>query len=413
MYDRLGDKVSRHPWVVVIGWSLILGVLLWKAPRKEQVSLDGVFSFLPPTSPSIVADQVYRQAFFPKGESKEAKEAQQDQEDPAGSSVVIVIRRTDLPDGLTDADKTFVEKVLEPRLEQLQETTPAGRSFDPAAQYPEVPQDQQRIKKISSRTDARIAPLLDSEDGKATLIRLTLRGEFLNYDNMLAIARIEHVLESEDVKRQMPAGLEINISGSATVGRDMLLAEANSARSTDHWTKVLVIALLLLIYRAPIVALIPLITVGVAVTVALRMLTFAASQGWIGFFCGNECLRHCRRLRRGGGLLPVPHCQIPGTARPRRGVHRIDPEIDRIRGSRSHGQRRHEHLWHLHDDLRGVREVPAGGAGDFIRHVHRAALFADSYARTAADSGPLGILARCPERACRAGSRLDSLARAH
>jgi RND superfamily putative drug exporter len=287
MYDRLGDKISRHPWLVVFAWTAILAVLLWKAPRKEQVSKDGVASFLPKYSQSLIADGVYREAFFPQGEDEaEAEEVQKDQEDPAGSSVVIVIRRTDIASGLTDADKEFVERVLEPKLFQLQETTPEGNVYDPAAQYPPLPRDKQRIKKISSRTDSRISPLLDSEDGKATLIRITLRGEFLHYGNMLAIRRIEDVLKSEEVQKQMPAGLQMAISGSATVGRDMLREEANSAKSTDNWTKLLVIALLLLIYRAPIVALIPLLTVGIAVTVALRSLTWMASMGWVGFFAG-------------------------------------------------------------------------------------------------------------------------------
>ncbi len=285
MYDRLGDKISRYPWLIVFGWAAVLGLLLWKAPRKEQVSRDGVFTFLPAYSPSLIADKVYREAFFPGGQEEQAEEVQKDQEDPAGSSVVIVISRKDLP-RLSDADKEFVEEVLEPKLLKIQETTPEDRTYDPNREFPVLPESERRIKKISSRTDSRISPLLDSEDGKATLIRMTLRGEFLDYGNMLAIARVEEVLKSREVQERMPAGLEIAISGSATVGRDMLLAEANSARSTDHWTKLLVIALLLMIYRAPIVALIPLLTVGIAVTVALRSLTFMASQGWIGFFAG-------------------------------------------------------------------------------------------------------------------------------
>jgi len=287
MFDRLGDKISRFPWLVVFGWFAILAILLWKAPGKEQVSKDGVASFLPPYSQSIIADGVYREAFFPQGEDEsQAEEVQKDQEDPAGSSVVVVVRRTDIATGLTDADKEFVERVLEPKLLELQETTPEGQPNPEVTEFPVLPPEKRRIKKISSRTDSRISPLLDSEDGKATLIRITLRGEFLHYGNMLAIRRIEDVLKSEDVQKKLPAGLQMAISGSATVGRDMLLEEANSARSTDHWTKLLVIGLLLLIYRAPIVALIPLLTVGIAVTVALRTLTWMASMGWIGFFAG-------------------------------------------------------------------------------------------------------------------------------
>ncbi len=78
------------------------------------------------------------------------------------------------------------------------------------------------------------------------------------------------------------------LSGSATVGRDMLKAESESAAKTDHYTKVLVIVLLLLIYRAPLMVLIPLITVGVAVRIALNLLRILAEYKIVGIFTGLD-----------------------------------------------------------------------------------------------------------------------------
>lgn len=285
MYHRLGENVSHHPWWIVAVWvALLTSLLLW-APAPQQISKDGVLAFLPPDSPSRKAERVFREAF--PNEGRDSSEVTGSQQDPLGSNIVIVVRREDQPNGLTEADRKFVDEVLTPRLEEIRMTTPEGRRLDPGMTFAQLPPEQRRVRSIWTWRNDRTGPLLDSDDGHSTLIVMELNGEFLDYGNFLVIKRVENLLKSvAESKQTIPPGLDLAISGSATVGRDMLLAEQQSASNTDLATKALVIVLLLLIYRAPIVAMIPLMTVGVSVVVAIRLLALMAKLGWIGFFAG-------------------------------------------------------------------------------------------------------------------------------
>src|SRR5690606_5721116 len=110
--------------------------------------------------------------------------------------------------------------------------------------------------------------------------------EFLDRMHMLLLERIEAFIN--DVTRhrldypedlRIPANLEVAISGSATVGRDMLDAERESTQSTEKWTKILVIALLLVIYRAPLLVVIPLMTVGLTTDLTVSLLRHMAIAG--------------------------------------------------------------------------------------------------------------------------------------
>lgn len=286
MYHRLGETVSRHPWPILVGWTALLAALLTWGPKPQAISRDGVFSFLPADSPSLAAERMFRVAFPTEGAAADGEATQQD---PLGSNIVIVIRREDQRTGLTDADQDFVHDMLKPRLDEIRLTTPAGRQTDTAQlQFKPLPVSERRVRSIWTSTHSRMGPLLMSSDEHSTLVVMELNGEFLDYGNKLAITRVEELLRSPELQQKIPAGLDLAISGSAAVGRDMLEAEQNSARSTDMWTKVLVVILLLAIYRAPIVALLPLITVGVAVTVSVRLLALMAKLEWIGFFAGMQ-----------------------------------------------------------------------------------------------------------------------------
>jgi RND superfamily putative drug exporter len=284
MYHRLGESVSRYPKVVVLCWVALLAGLLTFAPPPQSVARDGVFKFLPPGSPSVEAIELFKKAFPVEADAN--AEVHQNQQDPLGSNVVIVVQREDLPTGLTADDKDFIEKILKPKLADFRLTTPAGREFKPGMAFPPVAAKDRRIKFIWTPGGGSAGILLESADHKSQLVVIELTGEFLDYDNSLVIGRIEQLLESEAVDGKKPAGLDLALSGSAVVGRDMLLAEKQSAKNTDFTTKILVVALLLLIYWAPVVAMIPLVTVGISVVVAIRLLSLMAHAGWIGFFAG-------------------------------------------------------------------------------------------------------------------------------
>ncbi len=86
----------------------------------------------------------------------------------------------------------------------------------------------------------------------------------------------------------MPEGLRIALTGSAVLGRDTMLAESRSARAIESWTIWIVIILLLVYYRAPFIALVPLVTLYIAYQVALRFLAMLAQAGYVELFRGLE-----------------------------------------------------------------------------------------------------------------------------
>ena len=86
----------------------------------------------------------------------------------------------------------------------------------------------------------------------------------------------------------VPAGLDLHLTGSAVVGRYITLASEMSAAGTEQWTIVLVLALTLAVYRAPLLALIPLITLYFAMLVALKTLALLAGAGIVEVFTGIQ-----------------------------------------------------------------------------------------------------------------------------
>ncbi|SFI05943.1 MMPL family transporter [Planctomicrobium piriforme] len=293
MYRSIGQNVSRHPILWIVVWVLFAAIAIALSPPQEAVWQDGEMAFLPKESPSVRAVNTYREAFQPSLQEAAEKDSvgTSVQQDPLGSNVVIVLQREDRPSGLTPEDESFIKNVLVAELEKLQRTTPKGYNWKPGMEKvytKDLPQNERVIKSIVTMADERIGPLLTSPDQKATLVILELTTEFLERQNRLLIGRLEQVVDSPELQDKKPIGLSLALSGSATVGRDMLLAEQQSASRTEFFTKLLVIVLLLAIYRAPLLALVPLVTVGVSVALSKALLRIMAGWGWIGLFTGLD-----------------------------------------------------------------------------------------------------------------------------
>lgn len=264
MFERLGNLVVRYWklslafWLilaicansVMTGWVNRLGIFPVKIPGWHDIADDGEFAFMPKEMPSLVAEDLFRKA-FPK--------------DRLASSVVIVIRHRSTE--INDNDQAFIENVLTPRLVAM------------------VEEPGSIIEKVRDFNDSQVGKLLNSKDGKATLVIVELKNEFLDHRNKPWIDRIERLVDANDgeLRKEIPPGLHLALSGPATVGRDMLEAADESAKSTESWTMILVILLLAMIYRAPFPAVIPLLSVYVAVQIAMASLILLTWAGQSGF----------------------------------------------------------------------------------------------------------------------------------
>ena len=297
MFRYLGHFTSHRAPVVIAVWVTVLVVAMMAAPDWLSVAENGEFAFLPEDSPSRIAAAEFRKAF---------------PEQSLASNVALVLRRETSNQGLSDSDRVFISEVLIPELRAIAgfsegKDTPGGEDEVDAAETDGAAGEEQDTNTGGAASESRsvvnklswfgvnpyVGDLYDSKDGQGSLIVLELKSEFLDQANNNLIAEVEDFLkelrrERADSNRAIPRGLDIAFSGSATFGRDMLQAQRDSARATERWTIILVVCLLLLIYRAPLLALIPLLTVAVATTVTLKLLAIGAQFGIVKLFNGIE-----------------------------------------------------------------------------------------------------------------------------
>lgn len=313
MFQTLGKFASRYAGVVVAVWLLLLITTFFFVPEWSSVAENGELAFLPPNSPSIVAEKMFRERF---------------PNHTGSSNIVLVIRRETSDDGLREEDTQFIANVLVARLAEIFELDPAtGLRKEDASEEAK----NSLVEKMYWRGTRNVGSLYDSEDGKASLIVLELKSEFLDQANSALIERIEEEIDlwrrvpqqrrsrdesssasdaddgdaasaetstaqnsdppnngSKVKPTPIPQGLDITFSGTATYGRDSIREADRSGRATEKWTVILVVVLLLLMYRAPLLAIIPLLTVAFASALSLNLLTIAAKFGLVRLFNGIE-----------------------------------------------------------------------------------------------------------------------------
>jgi putative drug exporter of the RND superfamily len=282
MYRLLGNTVVRLWPAILLGWVIALCALMIVAPNWQDVIEEGEFAFLPDEMPSLTGERQYEEAW---GE-------------PFASNIVLVVRRERTK--LNKMDRDFIVEVLKPRLVEIVEKIglpePAEHSI-PAAALASTSADEDELEKAIKTFDTTgWQKILDSSDGKATMVVINLKTEFFNAKNIPLIDAIADLISGDGELYQnnpgdkdlVPPGLELALSGSATVGRDMMRAATESAKATELWTVILVVALLLLIYRAPVLAIIPLATVALATEFSLAFLTILADHGIVSLFNGIE-----------------------------------------------------------------------------------------------------------------------------
>lgn len=241
MYHRLGNFVSRHWLAVLLAW-LMLVVALWLvAPPWDVVARDGDLAFLPADRPSIVGEKLLAEA-FPQAR--------------ASSQIVLVFAR----DGeeLQPVDYIFADQVAEAfQRHRTNETLP--------------------LRDVWTVNTLVIGKMLQSRDKQAILVSLQLNTEFMAVKNIDVLDKVRKELLAASAEQ--PPGLEVGITGSAAIGGDMLDAARESIASTEQMTIFLVIVILLLVYRAPLLVLVPVITTIVSIQVALPIVALLTQLG--------------------------------------------------------------------------------------------------------------------------------------
>ena len=279
MFQKLGHFVTTRRAIILLVWIVVLIGTTVVAPQWDDVVEDGEFQFLPFDAESRVAERLFKQTF---------------PDDFLSSSIVVVAYRES---GTIDADdEQFIHERLTGQLNEVIETVDEytvriaeqTETENANGTTDNLTDDAQKpvVKAVVDFKHDNFGKFLVSDDRQASIVNIKLTTDFTDGRNDPIVATVEEVVAS--VQKHKPAGLQLEISGTSTVGRDMRRAQRDSSKSTEKWTVLLVLGLLIAIYRAPLLAIIPLITVGVATHITLKLLSLLSLAGWIGLFSGIE-----------------------------------------------------------------------------------------------------------------------------
>jgi RND superfamily putative drug exporter len=235
MFNFLGRLAARHPWPICAAWAALGLAVALLAPSWDNRAQDDDIRFLPARCDSVRGYHLLEQAF---------------PQDVFASRILFALERPGSK--LSEADLALAD-ALTADLEQL-------RRDEPSLQ----------IGRICSHHDPFIGKRLVSNDGECTLVQVSLGTPYLALQTRATVDAADLC-----VRRRL-AGLAnppvLHTTGPAGIGRDLTSAGANSLESTTLATIVLVVVILLLVHRAPLMALVPLVTIACSVWVALKLL---------------------------------------------------------------------------------------------------------------------------------------------
>ncbi len=243
----------RGRWVTIAVWvAIAVGGYVCRS-HIGDVAAAGQASFLPKGAESIEALEALNGSAKSSGKSSGGHE-----EVPA----VVVFDR---PGGLSNDDLNAIGR-LGAGLNRLQVTgaTPIIDPFSAAAREP--------LGDVA-KLDHGVGPI--SNDGEAALVVLAL--------NAADHGAVRHGVEEirEYLAAHAVPGLSAYVTGPAGIAADLDRVEDEAGQTLLFATLGLVLVLLLLVYRAPILALLPLIAVGAAYMVAIGIAYLLIKAGWI------------------------------------------------------------------------------------------------------------------------------------
>ncbi len=236
MFKVLGRFAADHPWLICLAWVLAaIGVSL-VAPSWDNRAMDDDIRFMPERCDSVRGYRLLEQSF---------------PQDVFASRLIFAVERADQP--LTGTDLKLVDAMVAD-LNQLRQDEP-----------------KLNINRIASRCDPYVGNRFMSPDGRCTLIQVSLNTPYLALQTRATVDRAEQRLR----ERLAEAGADAPVlftTGQAGIGRDLTSAGADSLDKTTVATIILVVVILLCVYRSPLLALVPLVSIAISVWVALKLL---------------------------------------------------------------------------------------------------------------------------------------------
>jgi putative drug exporter of the RND superfamily len=232
MFGRLGRFVTTHPWWVIGAWIVAVALIVPVSPSLSEVSNSDQTSFIPDSTESMQAQTLADEA-FPAA---------------AGTAGLFVVSREDGAK-LTPADTARVDEI--------------AKQLDTAG--------IERVTAVSTGED-HVAP-----NGKVQLVDVAFDGEATDEPVQDAVKELRGDLETA----LADTGLEGGLTGDAPIQLDSDEAFGNAETITFVATIALIIILVGAIFRSPVAAFLPILTIGLVFSVATSLVALVAKT--VGF----------------------------------------------------------------------------------------------------------------------------------
>jgi putative drug exporter of the RND superfamily len=232
VFGRLGRFVTTHPWWVIGAWIVAVALIVPFSPSLSEVSNSDQTSFIPDSTESMQAQKLADEA-FPAA---------------AGTAGLFVVSRDD-GTKLTAADTARIGEIA-------QQLDTAG------------------IEPVTSVTtgEQQVAP-----NGKVQLVDVAFDGEATDEPVQDAVRELRGELETA----LEGTGLAGGLTGDAPSQLDSEEAFGTAETITFVATIVLIIVLVGAIFRSPVAAFLPILTIGLVFTVATSLVALVAKT--VGF----------------------------------------------------------------------------------------------------------------------------------
>ncbi|WP_369217267.1 MMPL family transporter [Streptomyces flavofungini] len=224
MFSGLGRFVVRRPWWIILAWVVAAGAVISLAPKLTSSSDEA--SFLPDHYESIRAADVQEKE-FPKQQNVGA---------------IIVFQRSD-KGKLTAADSAEVKRVSQ----ELQ---------------------ARKIPDVQAVVPGEVSPNKRVQTSVVAMPKVTDPEDTAPQD---AVEKLRSDLEPE----LKGTGLSAGITGSAAQALDESDASKRAGLLVGVGTIVIIVVLLLVIFRSPIIALLPVVLIGLISPMATGLIASA------------------------------------------------------------------------------------------------------------------------------------------
>ncbi|MGN6557018.1 MAG: MMPL family transporter [Solirubrobacterales bacterium] len=239
----------RGRWVAVAVWFLLGAAGLLAHAHIDDVTAAGQTSFLPADAESTRAVKELQHVSAGGGEEV---------------PVAIVFERRG---GLTKRDLRAIGRIGG-GLDRLP-LTGATPVLDPFSGAPRYRRDLGAVARIANG----VGPI--SRDGEAALLFLAINAD----DRGAVVSGVERIRAY--LRAHARPGLRAFVTGPGGITADLEAVAGEAAHTLLFATVGLVLLLLLLVYRAPVLALLPLVAVGAAYLVAVGIAYLLIEAGWI------------------------------------------------------------------------------------------------------------------------------------